>query len=396
MISVQQATDIINSQQIHIGSEQIPLTSAHGRVLARSYTADRPFPPFDRVTMDGIAINSSALARGIRFFTVESKQFAGEAQKTLNDLCTCIETATGAILPKNCDTIIPYEHLINEQDGFRLNPEFTVRPKQNVHAQGSDVLEGATVLKAGSVLNAANIAIAASIGQHQVEVKKQVRIAIVSTGDELIPIEETPLPHQIRRTNTLALSALLSTPRVTCSDFHLSDDSQHIENWITQAEDHFDVMIFSGGVSMGKRDFLPSSFAKLGIKTHFHKITQRPGKPLWFGRKSNLVVFGLPGNPVSTHLSAVRYVEPFIRQLLHIPAVEMHVQLALPFSFKPALTLFKPVKLKNNSGMLEATPIDHNGSGDFFQLGDADGFIELPSDKTYFEAGTLYPYYSLV
>ncbi len=396
MISVQEANDINNPQQIHIGSEQIPLTSAHGRVLAHSYAADRPFPPFDRVTMDGIAINASALSTGIRHFKLESKQFAGEAQKTLNDLHACIETATGAILPKNCDTIIPYEHLIAEQDGFRLNPEFTVRPKQNLHALGSDVTEGATVLNAGGVLNAARIAIAASIGQHQVEVKKQVRIAIVSTGDELIPIEETPLPHQIRRTNTLALSALLSSPRTNCADFHLSDDPKRIEEWIIQAEDKFDVLIFSGGVSMGKRDFLPSSFAKLGITAHFHKIAQRPGKPLWFGSKSNLVVFGLPGNPVSTHLSAVRYVEPFIRQLLQIRAVEMYVQLAQTFSFKPALTLFKPVKLKSNSGILEATPIEHNGSGDFFHLGDADGFIELPSDKTDFEAGTLYPYYSLV
>ena len=396
MISVQEATDIINSQQIPIGSERIPLIAAHGRILAKSYAADRPFPPFDRVTMDGIAIHSSALVKGTTHFRLESKQFAGEAQKTLIDTDACIETATGAMLPGNCDTIIPYEHLVAYEEGFDLNPSFMIRPQQNVHAKGSDLSQGEVVLNAGSILNAANIALAASIGLGELEVTKAVRIAIVSTGDELVPVEQTPLPYQIRRTNALAISALLSSPNVKCADFHLADDPLAIEQWIRKEEENFDVLIFSGGVSMGKKDFLPSCFAKLNITEHFHKITQRPGKPLWFGSKPNLVVFGLPGNPVSTHFCTVRYVQQFIYTLLNIPTLLMKVELASPFSFKPSLTLFKPVTLVSSDGRLQAHPVALNGSGDFSQLGTADGFIELPSDQIDFEAGSPYPYYSLV
>ncbi|MFT7296410.1 MAG: molybdopterin molybdotransferase [Flavobacteriales bacterium] len=396
MISVQEATDLINSQKTPIGSERIPLIAAHGRVLSKSYAADRPFPPFDRVTMDGIAIHSSALAKGTTHFKLESKQFAGEAQKTLIDLDACIETATGAMLPGNCDAIIPYEHLVANEEGFSLNPSFTVRPKQNIHSKGSDLPQGAVVLKAGSLLNAANIALAASIGLGELEVKKAVRIAIVSTGDELVPVEQTPLPHQIRRTNALAIAALLSSPNVKCADFHLEDDPLAIEHWIRKEEENFDVLIFSGGVSMGKKDFLPACFAKLNITEHFHKITQRPGKPLWFGSKLDLVVFGLPGNPVSTHFCTVRYVQQFIYTLLNIPKLSMQVELATSFSFKPTLTLFKPVILVSSDGKLQADPVALNGSGDFSQLGTADGFIELPSDQTDFEAGSLYPYFSLV
>lgn len=391
MISVREAEKIILRHVTRPKVERIALAQALGRVTSKALFTDRPFPPYNRITMDGIAIASSAFVNGQRYFEKEATQFAGEAQKSLSDSKKCIETATGAILPIGCDTIIPYEHVTESDGGFTFKPNSTFTPQQNVHHQGSDFAAQTEVVSKGTPLNSTHLVIAASIGATTVEVYKKVSIAVISTGDELVAIEDTPLPHQIRRSNHLAIESSLPSSLCSVSSFHLEDDEQKMNAWLDSVAPQFDVLIFSGGVSMGKKDYLPNCLKKRGFEEHFHRIKQRPGKPMWFGSNSNQVVFGMPGNPVSTHFCTLRYALPFLNACYGLTTNLRKLPLNESISFPKPLTLFKPVQLHEKSGSV--TPIHTNGSGDFISLGQATGFIELPANQNKFEAGTYFNYH---
>ncbi|NND33093.1 MAG: molybdopterin molybdotransferase MoeA, partial [Saprospiraceae bacterium] len=212
-------------------------------------------------------------------------------------------------------------------------------------------------------------------------------ICLVSTGDELVNIEQTPAPHQIRSSNAVALRAILAKWAMEIDHQHILDDEKKVRRTITKLLSKYQIIIFMGGSSMGKFDFIPGILRKSGVTEHFYKIKQRPGKPMWFGSKGNQFVFALPGNPVSCFLCAERYVDAWLRHSLGIKQRVNKAILRRSFDFKPALSYFLQVKLTNENGCLFADPIPGSGSGDHANLANTDAFMELPEGKDSYREG---------
>jgi len=393
MITVAEATHIITSFEHFFPSETISLTEADGRVLHEPVNADRDFPPFDRVTMDGIAIAYASFEAGQREFPIQSTQRAGMPQQTLDQPSHCIQVMTGAMLPIGTDTVIRFEDLNTDEGVARITVD-SLRHQQNVHHQGLDRKMGTNIIPTGIQMHSPEIAVAASVGMSQIRVSKRPNIAIISTGDELVPVENQPLPHQIRRSNGYQVAASLKPWAESCDLFHLVDDKALIKAELARILHTYDVLVLSGGVSMGKADFIPQAMHELGVQKQFHKILQRPGKPLWFGIwEANTPVFALPGNPVSTFVGCIRYVLPWIKQASRLAvAPPVMAQLSEAVTFKPDLTYFLQVQAQtNDEGILVAKPFHGHGSGDFANLIYANAFMELPTGKRLFEAGEVYP-----
>lgn len=394
MLSVAKAFAITQQHLLILPTETVSLVHSLGRVLREPVYADRDFPPFNRVSMDGIGIAFATYASGQRTFPIAGQQFAGQPQQTLTDTTTCLEVMTGAILPAGIDTVVRYED-IRVSNGQATITIDDVTFGQHIHTQAVDRRTGDELLPVGTLLTPSAIAVAASVGKSAVVVSALPRVALISTGDELVDVGDTPLPHQIRRSNTYMLRAALTSLGISATLHHIVDDEHQLQTAIQGLLAANDVLILSGGVSAGKADFVPDVLVSLGIQKHFHKIEQRPGKPLWFGTSSddtaypNRTVFALPGNPVSTVLCAYRYVIPYLRASLGLaPAPERYAQLAQSVVFKPAITYFLPVRLTSEpDGRTLAHPLPGSGSADFANLLAADGFMELPADRSEFEAG---------
>ena len=393
MITVLKAIQINQSNILNLPVAEVALAEAVGRVLREPVYADRDFPPFHRVTMDGIAIQFSSFTLEENTYLIEDAQLAGDTPKTLLSHKGCLEVMTGAVLPVGADTVIRYEDLqITEQNGQRF-AQIMVAPQkawQNVHQKGSDRKATALLIPAGVIISPAEVAVMATVGKALVKITALPRVAIIATGDELVPVSEQPLAHQIRQSNSYMLQAALWQIGIKAEQFHLNDDKVALLREVKNILGQFDVLLLSGGVSKGKADFIPDVLAELGVQKLFHEVAQRPGKPFWFGRLTDgPVVFALPGNPVSTFVCYYKYVQPWLRLSLGAgPALLPQVILAQEVTFNPSLTYFLPVKLQvNANGTYAAHPLSTGGSGDFAALLEADGFLELPQDKTRFSTG---------
>lgn len=390
LISVEQAQHIINEHQIEIGTKSVSIDDALGQILAENIYADRDFPPFDRVSMDGIAIAYVAFEKGQREFDIQAIHTAGDKNIDLKSTEECIEVMTGAILPLGTDTVIRYEDLqINENKAFvKINE---IKALQNVHKKGIDKKANDLLIASGTKLKSAHIAVLASVGKTIVLVKNPPKIAIISSGDELVDVQESPLEYQIRKSNDRAIKSLLGVFGQNTQLFHIKDNYDECLKTINDILADYDILILSGGVSMGKKDYLPQVLTELGVKKLFHKISQKPGKPMWFGTKANKVVFALPGNPSSTVVCTMAYVIPWLKRQMKIENYEgFKVKLSENITFKPDLTYYLQAKLIYKAGQIYAEPIANNGSGDFFNLTSADGFIILPkTENAVFEKDSL-------
>ncbi|MEM1328280.1 MAG: molybdopterin molybdotransferase MoeA [Bacteroidota bacterium] len=392
MITVEKATAVIQSTQRDFGVETITLADSVGRVLRENVHADRDFPPFDRVTMDGIAIDYQQFASGRRTFSIAATAAAGAPQTWLKDKTQAIEVMTGAMLPQGADTIIRYEDVTIE-DGVATIQVDDIQQGQSIHPQGSDRKRGSKLIESGTRLSAAEIGVAATVGMIKLKVSGLPKIAIISTGDELVEIHETPLPHQIRQSNSYQLQAALRQQGIAAMRIHLPDKYETILKSLEQLLAENDILIISGGVSKGKFDFLPKALQALQVREHFHRVSQRPGKPFWFGSTvEGKVVFALPGNPVSAFVGLHRYVMPWIvGSLQQTPLPVTLARLDTSIDFRPDLTYFPAVKCRyDENGQLLATPFLGNTSGDLANLLAADGFLELPKGKERYEAGEVY------
>jgi len=385
MISVEQAVCLIRANLLDFGTEETSVKKLDSNITAQSILADRDYPPFHRVMMDGIAVMFNIYQEGKREFRVDGICPAGEPQKILSDLSSCLEVMTGVPLPQGTDLVIPYEHVKIENGVAYVIKEEIRSHMENVHLKGSDAKNGDVILASGEQFHGPHWGIAASVGAINITVKKKPKINIISTGDELVEVHAKPLEHQIRRSNAYALKAslmLFGYEEIELS--HLPDDVEAIENHYLKAKDNFDMMIYSGGVSQGKFDYLPSTWKKLGVKEIFHGIAQRPGKPLWFGvhDESKTVVIGLPGNPVSGLVCLHRY---------FLDHNEIYAELMEKIIFKKDLTYFVPVKIQyTREGKIKALPLKMKNSGEFSALAGSDGFMELPRDQSVFNSGKSY------
>ena len=391
LTTVKEALNIILNNSENFGVEEVNFLKSDGRILKENIIADRAFPPFNRVSMDGIAISSKAFIEGQRAFKIEGIQPAGSPQLTMQNSNNCIEVMTGAMLPNNADVVIQYE-LINIENGIAKLQVDNVKEFQNVHLKGLDRVKGAILIKENTQISSAEIGVLATVGKRKVKVAKQPKVMIVSTGNELVGVSEKPEPYQIRRSNVFTLVSLLKRLKIQVETAHIIDDKKELQLKIGKFLNDFDVLIFSGAVSKGKFDFIPEVLNNLGVEKLFHKVKQRPGKPFWFGKKANKTVFAFPGNPVSTFVSCLKYFHPWYQKSMGLNSEnKQQAILAEDYFFKPELTYFLQVKLSQEKGQLLATPITGKGSGDLANLVESDAFLELPDHRTNFTKGEVFP-----
>ena len=401
MISVSEAEQIIQTHlstlEEKLGSEDVGYVNLPQRVLSEDILAKRPQPPFDRVTMDGIAINCEDWNVKKPEFSMQGTQFAGAEAQTLKP-GHCLEVMTGAVLPVNANCVIPVELIEKTNQGFKIlgsyNSTRHIKSGINIHKQGSDHAEDSVLIPANTRLNATHIACLLSAGHTSAKVKKLPKISVLTTGDELVAPGEPILDHQIYSSNAAALNTLLQAhAQDSVSQHTIGDNAAELKSILKKIFKQSDIVITTGGVSMGQKDLLPAIFSELDVERHFHKVAQKPGKPLWFGSNNNTLVFALPGNPISSLVTARRYVIPALDKLLGLRKRPDYLILSEDVKFKPELTYLLPIKVYDAEEAHYASPLPFNTSGDTVSLTKSDGFIELAAETDTFKAGDVVRYF---
>jgi molybdopterin molybdotransferase len=397
LISPAEAEGLIRAHAAPLAATSLPLTELAGTILRERIVAAFDQPPFDRVTMDGIGFAFAAYERGRRAFRIAGTQAAGAPPLALRDDEHCIEVMTGAMLPAGCDCVVPVEK-ISVADGIaQLAPDAAPQSRSNIHARATDTRRGDELLQPGIRLGPAEVAVLAANGRTHASVTRRPRIVVISTGDELVEPGEPLADWQIHRSNVYAVMAALQRRGFGQPTLdHLPDDPGLLRERLGAHLESHDVLILSGGVSMGRFDYVPQVLADLDVRVVFHKVAQRPGKPLWFGvGAGGQTVYALPGNPVSTLVCLTRYVFAGLEASLSAaPRPPEPIALAERFEVKPALTLFVPVQTGFAQAQRQAVPKPTRGSGDFTSLIGTDGFVELPPGPTTVAAGTPVALYS--
>ncbi|WP_299799089.1 molybdopterin molybdotransferase MoeA [uncultured Maribacter sp.] len=384
MITFKEAFQKVLDHPLDLGVDAVSLMGSLNRVLAEDIYADRDFPPFDRATKDGIAIQFSDFVNNGQSFVVEGVAAAGEVQQVLKDKSNCLEVMTGAVVPENCDTVVMYEHITIVDGKVTINEK--VKKGQNIHYQGSDEKAGALLLSKEKKITPAEIGVMATVGKATVKVMGNPKICTIATGNELVEVKDIPKPHQIRKSNMLTIEAALLNSKIEASSLHLLDEKEIIKKELKKALTENDVLLLSGGVSKGKFDFIPEVMESLGVQKVFHRVLQRPGKPFWFGihPKLKTVIFSFPGNPVSTFANYHLYFLPWLQTSWGLPLENSYIKLSAAIKITQPLTRFIQVSTEVKEGIFWATPVVENGSGDLTSLAKADGFINLePRDEIY-------------
>ena len=385
MIPYEQARQIVIEQAAaHRGGRPtvaLPLQEALGYVLAQEIRTDREYPPFDRSTRDGYAVRSAEVAAGSTLRCVGEIR-AGDSVGEALAAGDCVQIMTGAAVPAGADAVVMIE--FTRREGEEVTFERGTQPGQNIVARGSEARDGQLALQAGFRLGFAELAVAAQVGAATVNCYRKPSVAILSTGDEVVSITETPGPFHIRNSNSVSLGAQVrlagGSPVVLG---HTLDRVEDLSAKIEEGLRH-DILVLSGGVSMGKYDLVESVLKGLGAAFYFDAVAIRPGKPAVFGRCGNTWVFGLPGNPVSTMVTF---------QLLVVPAIDvlsgsaarplplLEATLATPIKEKAAVTHFVPARLEWEGRIPRVTILTWQGSGDISALTRANCFVVVPADR---------------
>jgi len=393
LITVERAEQIIQSQTRDYGTIRVPYEHSLGRVLAEKLVADRDLPPFNRATVDGIAIAYRAYKEdGLRSFTVNAIQAAGETPLAISSTNECIEIMTGAALDSSLDTVVRYEDIVVANGTATVN-DIEIKQGQNIHLQGKDKKEGDVVADACRLITPALVGLAASVGKTDLLVKRLPKVAIVTTGDELVGVEENPTPYQLRRSNDVTIQSVLTRYGIQADRLHVNDDYDTMKGTFQRCLQSYDVLLLTGGVSMGKFDYIPQVLEHLGVKKLFHKVRQRPGKPFWFGTyQDQQVIFAFPGNPVSVFMCLHRYFLPWLERSLDVKiSPPQYAVLQHDMDFPYPLQYFAQVRLEvDHQGTVTAQAVESNGSGDFSNLIYTDAFMELPLEKNKFKKGEVY------
>jgi molybdopterin molybdotransferase len=376
MINPNEALNMIQGLNVPQQVQIIAIQDAIGLILAEDLMADRDFPPFNRAMMDGIAIKNTAIKKWL----IEDIAFAGAPQKHLRNSDAAIEIMTGAPVPLGCNSIIKIEDIVFVDIAGEKWAEYkgldSIKQGQFVHAQASDCQQNDPILSSGTKIGPVEIAIAATIGKTQLNVFKKPTIAIFSTGDEIVAIHEKPEAHQIRSSNSVMLESILKSHGFSTTVAHVKDEKSVVEKSLESALDKHEILLLSGGVSAGKKDFIPEVLEELGFKPIFHKIAQKPGKPLYVGNRADgRLVFAFPGNPISTLTCFWIY---FLPWLLGNQLILSTIQVVNLPSSNPKLDQWLPVKI---NGELAET-LKNNGSGDLIHWKFADGLVWQKAGST--------------
>ncbi|MEI6604922.1 MAG: molybdopterin molybdotransferase MoeA [Verrucomicrobiota bacterium] len=380
MLSFREALDLLLQHTPVLSAESCRIEQAAGRVLREEIRADRAFPPFERVMMDGYALRAGDWLAGQRSFRVTGCAPAGQAAIALSEEAgTCVEVMTGAPLPMGADSIVPIEEISRSgTDGITITGSFVPVAGRFIHRSGSDASAADILLRPPTLLGSRQIGVAASCGAAWIQVSRLPRIAVIATGDELVAVDEQPAAHQIRQSNAHAITCALR--RAGYAPQHvgtLGDDSDKFAEVLRQQLTACDWLVLTGAVSKGGRDFIPAVLDAIGCTRLFHGVAQRPGKPAgcWLG-PAGQVIMALPGNPVSALTGLHTMVLPALTVASGLPLAKRRVvMVAGGLDGLPSMTQHLPVTLRDD-GRVEAAATGN--SGDFIGLLKSDGFVTLP------------------
>jgi molybdopterin molybdotransferase len=368
--------------------ESVPLADAAGRILAQDVRADRDYPPFPRSARDGFAVRAADVAPPPARLRVLGETRAGEPSRFTVNVGEAVEIMTGAPAPTGADAVVMVEY--SRRDGGDVILEQSIEAGRNIVPQGSETPAGAIVLEVGTRLDYPQIALLASVGCANVPVFRRPRVAILSTGDEVVPIEAKPESFQIRNSNAWSLAAQVRRRGAEPVVLPVAPDRLPETRDLIRKGLEADMLLLSGGVSMGKHDLVETALEELGAEILITQVKIQPGKPLVFGRVGGKAVFGLPGNPVSTMVTF----EVFARAALDLlagaqssPLPFVEAVLAKPFRHKPVLTRFLPALLTGEYFETVVEPIQWQGSGDLAATARANCFLVAPDTRESWEAG---------
>jgi molybdopterin molybdotransferase len=392
MIPVSEAIGIVVEQAAALGVERVPLDEAQGRVLASDVCADTDLPPFDRAQMDGYAVRSSDLQEVPARLRLVGEAAAGSGWRGTLGAGEAVRIMTGAPLPAGADSVQQVEVTRELEGGALVELERATRPGQFYVLRGSEIRKGERVLEAGEEVTAARAAVLASFGYAEVPVYRRPRVAVLATGTELVPVGERPGADQIRDSNSYSLAAYARLAGAAVERLPFAgDDPELLRREIEAAAARSDVLVLSGGVSMGRYDFTKSALHALGAELFFERVALRPGKPTVFARLPGAsLVFGLPGNPVSVSVTFNLFARTALRRMQgarEAAPVEEWAVLAREAKGAAERASYLPAALKTDGeGRLLAEPLKWGGSSDFVAFARATALVVVPAGEK-FEAG---------
>ncbi len=381
LLTLQEALDSITTQTARVtDTETLPLTEALGRVLAVPLFSPINLPYDRNAAMDGYAYSSAenALTLTLAGTSWAGKPFVGQLQPG-----ECVRIFTGAVVPPECDSVIMQEHVTVE--GLFIHFPADAPPLQNVREAGEDIKQGEQLCQAGKKLSAYDLGLLAAAGIENASVLRKVRIAIISTGDELTELGQTLSSGNIYDSNRYTLNNLLSDPAFSVKDLGIiPDDPEHLEKCIRLAAENFDVIITSGGASVGDADFVKDILARCGTVS-FWKLAIKPGKPLAFGNIGRCQFFGLPGNPVAVAVTFEQLVAPALRKLSgakELKRLRLHATATSPLKKSPGRQEFlRGIFSQDEEGELRVTSAGRQGSHILSSLSRSNCFIVLPAES---------------
>lgn len=397
MIPVPEAIGIVLARTRSLAVERVALEEAPGRVLAEDAVADTDLPPFDRAQMDGYALRSADVREVPARLRVVGEAAAGRGWRGRLGAGEAARIMTGAPLPEGADSVQQVEVTRESEDGAFVEVERATEPGQFFVVRGSEIRAGETVLRAGEEITAARAAVLASFGYAEVSVRRRPRVAVLATGTELVPAAERPGRDQIRDSNThsLAAYARLAGAEVARLPF-AGDDPELLQSLIAEAARAADVLVLSGGVSVGRYDFTKAALRALGAEIFFERVALRPGKPTVFASlpgARQALVFGLPGNPVSVSVTFNLFARAALRAMqgaLEPALAEEYAVLARDARGAAERTSYLPAVLRaGEDGRLLAEPLKWGSSSDFVAFARATALVIVPQGLKTAEAGSV-------
>jgi len=386
MISVEKAKEIITENTRILSSKKIDVLQAVGKVLSEDIIAKINIPSFDNSAMDGFALKHSDIKNGITDFKIIGEVKAGDNSNMEIKSGECTEIYTGAPIPKGTDTIIMVEKTSTKDGKMILEKNYQSKLGKHIRLLGEQIKKGENALKKGSVINPSTASYLSALGETKVAVYSTPKIKIITTGNEIIQAGNPLKFGQIYESNSTALITLLKEQKAEDIIRQIGKDTiEELQETLSDSAE-FDIVILTGGISMGKYDLVADCLNELGVKKEFHKIAQKPGKPLYFGTKGNTLFFALPGNPAAVITSYYEYIFPTIRKMMGFENTRLK-------SVK--LPLLDEVKIKANRSNFLKGKIEKEGVKVLFGQGShilssfsvADCLIYLPKGKELYKKG---------
>lgn len=400
MIPVSQAIEIVLANVRCLDVESVPLNESIGRIVAENIIADTDLPPFDRAQMDGYAVRAADVANTPAQLKIVGESAAGAGWHHEMNSGEAVRIMTGAPVPSGADAVQQVELTREASGAGTVEILESVEAERSIVKQAAEIKSGETVLRAGDDINTQTIATLASFGYAQVKVGKRPRVAVMATGSELVEVNEKPGRDQIRDSNNYTIEAYAKLAGATVKRLPLAgDDRDELKRQMEAAVDDCDLLVTSGGVSMGVYDFTKTAFRDLGAEIFFERVALRPGKPTVFGRIGKTLIFGLPGNPVSVSVTFNLFVRNALRAMqgaTETSLPEFTAVLARDVKGSQGRESYLPAVLRTDEkGTLLAEPLKWGGSSDFVSFARATALINIPADAKTITAGSIVTIMSL-